>query len=75
MERIKFLSYNGKYPCLCLGCLSIRINGKTHYLDNVLRSGGYITNNYEEAVKGPWKIDLSSYPDLEPYKEEITYCY
>lgn len=71
MKRIEFLSYDGKYPCLCVGTLSIRVDGKTYHLDYVLRSGGGITNDYE-TVEGPWEVDLSDYPDLEPYKEEIT---
>lgn len=72
MKRVEFLSYDGKYPCLCMGVLSIRVNGEIRFLQNVLYSGGYITNNYEDVVKGPWEVDLDDYPDLEPYKEEIT---
>ena len=71
MERIEFIDYDGEYPCLCMGDLIIKVNGEIRHLHGVLRSGGGITEDYEE-VEGPWGIDLSDYPDLEPYKEEIT---
>lgn len=70
MKRVEFLNYDGEYPCLCTGTLTIKINGKSYGLHNVLCSGGWITG-YEE-VKGPWAVDLRDYPELEPYKEEIT---
>ena len=72
MKRVEFINYDGEYPCLCMGHLIIKVDGKTCHLDNVLRSGGGITNDYEEVVEGPWEVDLFDYPDLEPYKEEIT---
>ena len=71
MKRVEFVDYDGKYPCLCMGRLIIKVNGEIRHLSGVLRSGGGITEDYE-AVEGPWEIDLRDYPDLEPYKEEIT---
>lgn len=54
------------------GHLVIRVEGKIRHLNNALRSGGGITNDYEEVIEGPWEVDLEDYPDLEPYKKEIT---
>lgn len=70
MKRVEFIDYDGGFPCLCDGQLTIKVNGEIHLLENILRSGGWITNDYT-AEQGPWEIDLSDYPDLKPYKEEI----
>ena len=63
---VEFISYDGKYPCLCMGTLTIKVNGKTYWLNNKMISGGCIMRD------GDWEIDLEKYPELEPYKEEIT---
>ena len=72
---VEFISYDGKYPCLCMGTLTIKVNGKTYWLNNKMISGGCIMmdgdwNMWSEY--GDWEIDLEKYPELEPYKEEIT---
>ena len=72
MERVEFIDYDGEFPCLCMGHLIIKVNGEIRHLGGVLRSGGGISNDYEEVEEGPWEVDLSNYPDLELYKEEIT---
>ena len=72
---VKFISYDGKYPCLCMGTLIIEVDGKSYFLNNVLISGGSVsfTKDWEEIVdQGDWRIDLKEYPELEPYKEEIA---
>ena len=72
---VEFVSYDGKYPCLCMGTLIIRINNKTYSLEDVMISGGSICSNEDWdmwATQDDWKLDLREYPELEPYKEEIT---
>ena len=72
---IEFIKYDGKWPCLCFGTLSIKVNGKAYHLDNVLISGGEITHNghWEDICVShlPWKIDLNEYPELKQYEAEI----
>ena len=72
---VKFISYDGKYPCLCMGTLCIEVNGKQYFFEQAMRSGGCIMHNKDWdmwAEKGDWEIKLFEHPELEPYKEEIT---
>ena len=72
---VEFISYDGKYPCLCMGTLTIKVNGKTYWLNNKMISGGCIMRDGDWNMwseNGDWEIDLEKYPELEPYKEEIT---
>ena len=72
---VEFVSYDGKYPCLCTGTLIIKVNNKTYSLEDVMISGGSICRNEDWDMwetHGDWKVDLKEYPELEPYKEEIT---
>ena len=58
-----------------MGTLIIKVNDKTYSLEHVMISGGSICRNEDWdmwAEHGDWKVDLEEYPDLEPYKEEIT---
>ena len=73
--KIEFLEYDGAYPCLCGGTLKIKVNGKLYCLDNALMSGGDVTHddNWDFYVTtGDWEVDLEQFPELEPYKEQIT---
>lgn len=73
--KVKFISYDGKWPCLCNGTLVIEVNGKIYELKNVLISGGNVFCNEEEegATKGKWSIDDTFLPrKLKPYAKEIT---
>lgn len=77
-KRIEFISYDGKYPCLCFGVLKIKFNGKPYELVNVLSSSGecYIDDGGNEIVtKGKWHVNEYLfelyYPELVPFKEEI----
>lgn len=72
---VEFISYDGKYPCLCMGTLTIKVNEKTYWLHNKMISGGCIMRDGDWNMwseYGDWEIDLEKYPELEPYKEEIT---
>lgn len=35
-KRVKFISYTGKYPCLCNGVLTLEIDGKEYKFGHVL---------------------------------------
>ena len=73
---VEFISYDGKYPCLCMGTLTIKVNGKTYWLNNKMISGGCIMRDGDWNMwseYGDWEIDLEKYPELEPYKAEITH--
>ena len=39
---VEFVNYNGRYPNLCRGTLTLRINGKIVEWKNCLESGGYV---------------------------------
>jgi len=64
---VEFVSYNGKYPCLCMGDLVLKINGKTVKLHGALVSGGSVSfyNNYADVsiTSGDWDIDLCCVPE------------
>lgn len=73
--RIEFVSFDGRYPCLCAGNLRLCINGIERNLGDILHSGGSCynmeTRNYE-AIEGDWYINEEDLPeDLRPYKDEI----
>lgn len=83
-EHVKFISYDGKYPCLCYGTLTLEINGKTYkFGDNTgndfgpfWTSGGsaYFTNDYSDSVveEDEWNIDVEDIPqEFRCYAEEI----
>ena len=74
---VEFVSYDGKYPCLCMGTLTIRVDGKTYRFNYAMISGGRICGGPHTdwdmwSEQGDWEIDLREHPELEPYKEEIT---
>lgn len=41
-QKIEFISYDGKYPCLCDGILTVKING------NICRFSNCIYSDYDE---------------------------
>ena len=72
---IKFISYDGKWPCLCMGILTIEVNGELKQLDGVMVSGGQICRNEDWdmwAEQGMWSVDLTDYPELQQHEKEIT---
>lgn len=75
--EIKFVSYNGKYPCLCSGILTLNIDGKDITFgslygepdyDRFWVSGGScgFTGDYSDSVvtTGPWEIKKEYLPDF-----------
>ena len=73
--KVKFISYDGEWPCLCNGTLVIEVNGNTYELKDVLISGGSVFCDDEEegVTEGEWSIDDTFFPEeLKPYINEIT---
>lgn len=69
---VKFISYDGKYPCLCYGVLTVEIDGKRYDLDNILISGGLADWQADLVLKGPWEIKKDELPDeIKKYAREI----
>ena len=72
---VEFVSYDGKYPCLCMGTLIIKVNEKKYSLKYAMISCGGVFKDEDWnmwAEQGDWKIDLEEFPELEPYRDEIT---
>ena len=72
---VEFVSYDGKWPCLCYGTLIVKVNGKSYSFKNAMISGGRIMHDEDWNMwseQGPWEIDLEEHPELERYKEEIV---
>lgn len=79
MKTVEFVSYTGKWPSLCEGVLTLRIEGKEYVF------GGYDDNSYDDfwlpggqcfstysATKGPWQVNKEELPkELQKYADEI----
>lgn len=73
MEKIKFISYDGRYPNLCSGTLKLEVNGQKYELDNILYSRGFIKPGFYEVIAGEWDVFRNKLPkELEPFVKEIT---
>lgn len=69
---VRFVSYDGAFPNLCSGTLTMDING-TIRKDFNLCSGGScsLTADYDEEVEeGPWTVEVPD--DLKKYESIIT---
>jgi hypothetical protein len=75
IHKIEFVSYDGEYPCLCNGKLTIKVDGKEYRLDNVLISGGSVTcdDDYNfQVFEDEWTIDKDALPEeLKNLSEQI----
>lgn len=76
---VEFVSYDGRYPCLCYGTLVLRIDGKKVTLPSgCLISGGLVTFDddwCEEVFDGPWSVDPTEVPiEYHDRLEEIKEC-
>ena len=68
---IEFISYDGQYPCLCGGTLTLKVNDIIR-TDFRLCSGGdvWFDDEWEEHIsEGKWLVEVPE--DLEYLKEEI----
>lgn len=75
--EIEFVSYDGKYPCLCMGNLILKVDGTNITFKGILASGGTcgFRNDFSEEVvtHGRWEVDEDNLPEnLVPYVDKIT---
>lgn len=83
-RNVKFIKYDGKYPCLCTGTLTLEIEGKEYkfgYKDecnfnSFWSTGGScgFTNNYSNSYvnENEWIIDKEELPEqFRKYAKEI----
>lgn len=71
---VEFISYDGKFPCLCSGTLVLRIDGEEVVFPKYsLVSGGRCVSMDGDVEKGPWTV--LNIPDKFQYlQKEITEC-
>lgn len=79
-KRVKFVSYNGKWPCLCTGTLILKIDdelvrfGMQEKYPSFWSSGGEcgFMGDYTDAYinEGEWIINTEDLPDK--YKKYVT---
>ena len=86
-SQVEFVSYTGSWPCLCVGVLTLEIDGKKYKFGNedgmypcFWTSGGGcgFRNGYSESYvyTGPWIIDENKLPDeLKQYSDEIDHVF
>ena len=67
--QVEFISYNGEYPCLCYGDLTLKINGKEMTFECPLISGGHCSWNEDgdEIIRGNWVLNQDAF---EKFTEE-----
>lgn len=82
-ENVEFVSYTGRYPNLCSGVLTLKIDGteyqfKPYGYDGKTTfrhfwcSGGGIEGNYEGTYQGEWQIHSDDIPEqFRKYASEI----
>ena len=82
IEPVEFIDYNGKWPCLCMGTLTLKINGKfvrfgmQEKYDKFWESGGEcgFRGDYTDEYinEDEWIINTDDLPDeYKKYAEEI----
>lgn len=63
---IKFISYDGKWPTLCMGTLVVEKDGKQYSMKYVLESGGScgFNKDYSESYiyKDKWSVCKNDLP-------------
>lgn len=80
--HVEFVSYDGKYPCLCSGTLHIKVNGKSYFfgphkpLGTFWNTGGECgwRKKWEDpyTIRKEWEINVEELPEeLRPYAAEI----
>ncbi len=69
------ITYDGAWPCLCMGELTVVKNGVTYKVEYILHSGGRICRDDNWKMwsnNGEWDIDKNKLPDeLKPDYEHI----
>lgn len=83
MKHVEFVSYNGEFPNLCAGILTLNIDGETvtfgrrhnpakQMFDRFWCSGGYCNWWTNEVAEGEWCVCVDELPEqYRPYADEI----
>lgn len=81
MANIEFVSYDGRFPCLCMGTLVLKIDGveaKFHYSFNNKNKGEYSdfwTSGGHVSFDEDWNEDVStgewSFSPTPSFPEEL----
>jgi len=83
LKHVEFVSYDGKFPCLCHGTLHLKINGKSYFFGTnkpnikFWSTGGGCGFDEDQSesyvTEGKWEIDVNDLPDeLKQYASEIS---
>lgn len=67
---VKFISYDGKWPCLCSGHLILEIDGEIVILTDRLRSGGSYDWHDFSVYEGDWHVNVPE--EYAKYRDEIV---
>jgi hypothetical protein len=70
-RKFEIISYDGKYPNLCSGCLKVMLDGAEYALHYPCCSGGGLDKNYC-AYSGRWYISKDLDKQFVPYANEIV---
>lgn len=71
MKDIEFISYDGKYPNLCSGVLTLRVDGQIRQFGWCLISGGYC-DVYEDLCRtGEWDIKDDVFSEFTENEKEF----
>ena len=71
-NRVEFISYDGDFPNLCRGTLTLCVDGENVSIENCLISGGsvWFDDDWMEHVEcGIWNVDVPEH--LAHLAEEI----
>lgn len=72
---IEFIDYTGKYPTLCMGILTVKINDKTYKFGENENTYNFTTNTYkEDCYPQFWTSGGSVEMRIDDNDEMITYC-
>ena len=71
MKDIEFVSYNGKYPNLCSGVLTLRVDGQICQFDWCLISGGYCDVCEDLCKHGEWDIKDDAFSEFTESEKEF----
>lgn len=76
---IKFISYTGKYPCLCMGILTLEIDGDiirfgNRYNDSSINYPSFWTSGGECGFYDDWE-EYVTHNAWEVHKEELPEKY
>lgn len=73
-SNVEFVEYNGCWPCLCHGVLTVKINGQLVEFDDITSGGncGFDRDGCEDIEEGPWFVDVPE--EWEEYEDEINDC-